>query len=72
MDRQKWEQMDPRADIFDYLEAKLVDNLQQTRQIRQAGWAWATYLKIAPHVNPSPNSFFEQEEKTCQKRHDLD
>ena len=30
MDRQKWEQLDPKTDIFDYLEAKLVDNLQQT------------------------------------------
>ena len=68
MDRQKWELMGPKTDIFDYLEAKLVDNLQQTRQIRQAGWDWAVYLNIAPHVNPSPNLGFEQEAKKTEPR----
>ena len=47
LDPSTWSQLQPCADIFDYLEMKIVHNLNGLRQCRQAGWEWRMYLDHA-------------------------
>ena len=47
LDSSTWSQLQPGADIFDYLERKIVDNLNGLRKCGPAGWAWRMHLNHA-------------------------